>query len=261
MYLYLYAPFLKDKKYAREIALFEGRITDFGISGKIAQLSQFLKFPAAIKEFGLKRLNTLVLVGDDALLEEAVNQFALTSTVLAYIPMTESAFASALSLPFGSAAVDALAARRIEKLDIGRVANRFFFGTLRCEGKGIELHSPTFSIFPTGYTSIEVSNLHKDSQPGTIGKLEVRTTPLESGLFKKKITTPTVLHLESCRLKAPRAISVQCGNSYTFKTPLQIDIVPSAIKMIIGNRSRIPYSSTPTNSKNKNTKNRRNREN
>lgn len=251
MYLYLYAPFLKDKKYSRELALFEGRITDFGISGKIAQLSQFLKFPAAVKEFGLKRLTTLVLVGDDSLLEEAVNQFALTSVVLAYIPMAESIFAPALSLPFGSAAVDALAARRIEKLDIGRAANRFFFGTLRCEGKGIELHSPTFSIFPTGYTTIEISNLHKDNQPAAAGKLEVRATPLENGLFKKKATTPTVLHLESCRLKAPRAIPVQCGISCTFKTPLQIDIIPGAIKMIIGNRSRIPYSNKQTTNKKK----------
>lgn len=237
MYLYLYAPFLRHKKYARNLALLEGRVTDFGITGKIAQLSQFLKFPAAIKEFGMKRLKTLVLIGDDDLLEQAVNQFALSQVVLAYIPLVESKYAAALSLPQGVDAAEALAARRIVKLDVGRVENKFFLGSIRCEGKGLELHSPTFSVFPKGQAVIEVFNLREGSYP-TDKKLDVQITPFKGG-FVKKPDASTVVQVKSCRLKAKKSALVDCGANGTLKTPLQVDIVAGAIRMIVGSKAKL----------------------
>lgn len=235
MYLYLYAPFLKQKKYARDLGLVEGRVTDFGMNGKIAQLSQFLKFPAAVKEFGAKKLTTLVLVGDDALLEEAVQQFALVPVVLGYIPMVESRYGSALGIPAGPEAVQVLAARRMVKCDVGRVENKFFLGTLSCEGKGLELHTPTFSIFPNDHAVLEVVNLGADELP-VDGKLSVRITPSKSGFLNRNPLPPTVVQVSSCRLKALKPMLVSLGAGVTLKTPLQVDIIPEAIRMIVGKR-------------------------
>src|SRR3989338_3403627 len=145
MYLYLYAPFLRAKKYARELALIEGRITDFGIGGKISQLSQFLKFPAAIREFGLKRLKTLVVVGDDALLEEAVSAFACSAVAVGFVPFGESRYAQTLGISSGSKAIDIIAARRIKKCDAAMIGKEYIFGSIECEGAGIEVHTPQFS--------------------------------------------------------------------------------------------------------------------
>lgn len=233
MYLYLYAPFLRQRKYAAALATIEGRVTEFGIGGKIAQLSQFLKFAGAIKEYGIKRLGTLVSVGDDALLEEAVNQCALSNVVLGYIPMGESVYGSALCIPKGAAAVDALAARRIKKLDLGRIENRLFLGVVRTEGTGIELHSPTFSIFPNGHAAIEVANL-KAGSDATDGLLDVTVTPYAGSLFRKKPGAPTTIKVASCRLKAARPLPVHCGAHGILKMPLQIDIVPKAVRMVVG---------------------------
>ncbi|MBI2552026.1 hypothetical protein HYW17_01865 [Candidatus Uhrbacteria bacterium] len=242
MYLYLYAPFLRNKKYARELALIEGRVTDFGISGKISQLSQFLKFPAAVKEFGLKRLKTLVLVGDDALLEEAVNAFAKTSVILGYIPAVKSNYAPELAIPDGLAAVDALAARRIIKLDLGRIGEKYFLGKVCGEGKGLDVHTPTFSIFPKGFTRVEIVNLG-DGENGNDGLLTVRVTPFKRTWWSREPEETTVLKIASCRLKAVRPISVNCGASGVVKTPIQVDIIPEAIRMIGGRRTARRVSS------------------
>jgi hypothetical protein len=238
MYLYLYAPFLRSKKYARELALLEGRVTDFGITGKVAQLSQFLKFPAAIKEFGMKRLKTLVLVGDDDLIDQAVNQFALTDIVLGYIPIEESPYSRSLAIPHGSEAVNAIAARRITKLDVGRVEQKFFLGSITCEGKGIELHSPTFSLFSKAYTKVEVRNLRESEYP-TKQTLEVSITPQEKSFLRTNDQDPTVVEVESCRLKSAKSLPVQCGGHGTMKTPLQVDIIPGAVRMVVGSKVKV----------------------
>ena len=233
MYLYLYAPYLRQKKYAAELALLEGRITDFGINGKIAQLSQFLKFPAAIKEFGEKRITTLVIVGDDDLLESAVNAFVLSNIVLGFIPLGEpSQYAAALAIPHGAHGAPVLAARRINKLDLGRVENKLFLGSLRAQGAGLELHSPTFSIFPKGFSTIEIVNLKNDAD-ATDGALDVIITPFQGGVFKKA-EAPTKIRAVSCRIKAEKPIGVQVGGHGMVKTPLQVDIIPKAIRMVVG---------------------------
>lgn len=236
MYLYVYAPFLRQKQYARELGIVEGQVTDFGIGGKIAQLSQFLKFPAAIKEFGAKRLITLVLVGDDALLEEAVNYLAFSEVALAYIPMTDSIYSQALSIPKGALAVQTLAARRINKLDLGQVEKKFFLGAISVKGQGIELHTPAFSIFPKDNAKFEVVNLGPGAD-ATDGLLDVIVTPL-SGSFRKKIGDSTCFKIKSCRLKSVKPAAANCGALGIIKTPFQIDIVPKAVKMIIGSRMR-----------------------
>ncbi len=236
MYLYLYAPFLKHKKYASKLALLEGRINDFGIQGKIAQLSQFLKFPAAIKEFGLKRLATLVVVGDDQMLEEAAsvaNEFP--GLVVGYIPMAQSIYGDALGIPEGEEAVNVLAARRMQKMDLGRVGERCFLGALKAEGVGIEFHCPTFSVFPKGYTKLEIINLGSASD-AMDGFLEVAITPFQGTMFRKPQTS-TCIRTVSCRLKSPKPVTVTCSGLGTLKLPLQVDIIPKAIRMIVGRRT------------------------
>lgn len=246
MYLYLYAPFLRSRKYSRGLAFFEGRITDFGITGKVAQLSQFLKFPAAVKEFGMRRLTTLVVVGDDALLDEAVNSFALSKVVIGYIPMTESVYGNALSIPHGVEAANTLAARRIVQLDVGRVANRFFLGKLKLEGRNIEVHTPTFSIFPKGHCAVEVYNLREGEDYPTDGKLDIRIIPFEGAFFKKPGAV-TAIRAQSCRLKSARPLLIEGGGAGKLKTPLQVDIVPGAIRIIVGSR----FKSTEARSTNR----------
>lgn len=233
MYLHLYAPYLRGKKYARELALVEGRITDFGISGKISQLSQFLKFPAALREFGMKKIKTLVLVGNDALLEEAVNAFALTPVTLGFVPVGESQYAKALAIPQGASAVDVLAARRIVKLDVGMMSARYFLGSISGEGQGIEVHTPQFSIFPKGRARVEVVNLGTIAE-ATDGLLTIEVTPLSGSLFKTRYGVPSRFYVSSCRLKSARSLKVNAGAIGTLRTPLQVDSIVGAIRMVVG---------------------------
>ena len=265
MYLYLYASFLRSRKYQRVLSEIEGRVTDFGLSGKIIQLSQFLKFSAAVREYGLRKIGTLVVVGDDALLEEAAGLLASSPVevligrqlspvrvisrqgivkssgsvtalpVLGFIPVGErqSRIAHPLGIPEGVAACETLAARRITKLDLGRVNTHFFIHALSVSGRNLELHCPTFSIFPKGLAKIEVINLD-DGADAEDGKLNVRILPIE-GRFRAKLGTPTQTTVISCRLKALKPLLVNGANA-VLKLPLQVDIMPKAFRMIVGRR-------------------------
>lgn len=233
MYLYFYAPHLRARQYQSQLGLIEGRVTDFGIAGKVVQLSQFLKLSAAIREYG-RRATTVVLVGDDELLEEAVTHFANTNVVAGFIPMGKSPLAEALGLPRAAAAADTLAARRIAKLDLASVGGQHFLGSAATSGSRFEIHCPTFSIFPKGVADLRVTNLGVETDPED-GLLNVRLTPIE-GRFRRMPGTPTVFTTPSLRLKSAKPLIMSFGADQRLKLPLQIDSAPKAIRMIVGRR-------------------------
>lgn len=231
MYLYLYSDFLAAPKYAAALAEIEGRLLDFGISGKIIQLTQFLKFPAALKEYGGKKITTLVLVGDDTLLEEAVSYAAGSSLLLGFIPLTASRYGESLALSIGPLAIETLAARRLATLDCAQVGTFSFFGTLRLEGEQLEFHCPTFSVWTQGYATIEVINCGAGGNPAD-GLLTVKITPQKNRVFGKPVPSSTLL-VATCRIKSSATYKLR-GGSLNLKLPLQIDSIPKAIKMIVG---------------------------
>ena len=75
----------------------------------------------------------------------------------------------------------------------------------------------------------------KNGVDATDGALDVIIAPFQGGMFKKP-AEPTKFRAVSCRIKSAKPISVQVGGHGIVKTPLQVDIVPKAIRMIVGRK-------------------------
>ncbi len=132
MYFYLYDSFLQDKKYERTVALIEARVADLGIKGRAMKLSVLQQLEESIHEAVDRGARTVVAVGNDKTINEAVSVVAnYTNVTLGIIPVGESnEIAKILGIPLETAACDVISNRLIDIMDIGRVNGRFFFGKI-----------------------------------------------------------------------------------------------------------------------------------
>ena len=64
-YYYVYDEFVQDPKFERDLAQIETRLTDLGISGKIARLALFRDPTELIRDEVRKGAKTIVAVGND----------------------------------------------------------------------------------------------------------------------------------------------------------------------------------------------------
>ena len=145
MYQYIYDNFLSEKRYAKQLAELENRLTDLGIHGRIDRMHPLKSLRESVED-GIKRgVRTIVAVGSDETFKKLLDIVPGKDVVMGYVPMvTPSAFADMLGIPFGLAACDILSARLTDTLDIGRVNGQYFLTavsfpardlTLECEGR------------------------------------------------------------------------------------------------------------------------------
>ncbi len=65
MYLYIYDEDVQDKRFEREMAALENRLTDLGISGKVIRMALFRHAAENIRDEARRGATTVVVVGKD----------------------------------------------------------------------------------------------------------------------------------------------------------------------------------------------------
>jgi len=132
MYYYIYDSFLAERKYRRRIAAIENSLTDLGIAGERERVTP-IRLVQDLVKIGIEReMSTIVLVGNDYTFTKALNAAAVLGldpeqVVFGIIPFGEpNHIARMLGLTGDIEAAKNLAARKIDKLDIGQVSKRFF---------------------------------------------------------------------------------------------------------------------------------------
>jgi hypothetical protein len=153
MHIYIYDSFLSNKKYESIIAKIETRITDLGLNGKIIRLGPLQSLGDSVANEMKKGAKTIVAVGDNALFHGCLNSIMKYSAQgglrdpipLGFVPINQkgASIASRLGVPIGVDACNTLSARRVEKLDVGKINNYYFL---------------TEAIIPTLGTSINVDD-------------------------------------------------------------------------------------------------------
>lgn len=177
MYSYFYDAFLQDRKYERDIALLETRLTDLGIMGKITRLALFRDGVEVIRDEIADGADTIVAVGDDNTLRRAIEAVGDTRTVLGYLPLSnKSVFAELLGIPTGVAACDILSARLVQDIDVGEINSRRFLHALEVDAADAVIScEDLFTVTVPGKASISVRNLAFPDDAGvtdpTDGKL------------------------------------------------------------------------------------------
>lgn len=240
MYFYVYDEFVQDRRYERELALIETRLTDLGIAGKIARLALFRNAEELIRDEVRRGVTTVVAVGNDTTLRKVIDAVNDAGVVIAIIPLgANNHIAEILGVPQGVAACDVLSARLVDALDAGSVNGMRFLHTVTadniqpmvtCEGK--------FRMTPVRPSGLEIRNLAHSDELGTAnptdGRLElVLRTPRRTWLVKTKDEL-TRLPFVHTMLKSPQPMTLTVDGEEVRGMEFDIKVLPKQIRMVTG---------------------------
>lgn len=139
MHLYLYDAFLYTKNYSKVIDKIENRLTDLGIKGTSLIIDTQERMPFLIENEVKKGANTLVVVGNDSTLTNAIrivsqinpNILSLHKTIFALIPIDKNKVkvGDSLGIEVGEKACETLVQRRVLNFDVCSINNKEDFLT------------------------------------------------------------------------------------------------------------------------------------
>lgn len=244
MYLYLYDSFLNNKKYGNLIAKIETRLTDLGVGGKIFRLSPLRNTNELLNDEVKNGVKTVIVVGNDKSFTEVINVAAKLDVTLGIIPVGSSnTIAKMLGVNSPDEACNIIAARIIEKMDLGKANGVYFLSsisvtpgqvTIECENK--------FRLKPQSQDQVIICNL-KPAYAGSYqeghfnprdGMLEVLVQPAGKGIFKKHAGQPSVVPFKEIAIRSRESIPVVTDGKKVLKTPVQVKIIPKKLKVIVG---------------------------
>jgi diacylglycerol kinase family enzyme len=236
----VYDESVQGQRFERELALIETRLTDLGISGKIARLALFRDAEELIRDEVRRGTKTVVAVGNDQTLRKVMDAVADPAIVIAIIPLGPgNNIADILGIPQGVAACDVLSARLVEELDLGSVNGMRFLHMVTATGVApVCTCEGSFSITPVCKSTIEIRNLVQSDDLGaadpTDGKLEfVMRTPRRSWLIKT-VDALTKLPFTHLQLKSADTMSLLVDGEQLQGTEFDIKILPKQIRIVTG---------------------------
>ncbi len=263
MYYYLYDSFLNDNKYQKTLHRIENRTVDLGINGKIGRASMLISPEKLIREEIKKGAKTIVAVGNDKTIDKIISVAAEEKITVGIIPIgKKNGIAKTLGIPEGSLACDALSQRRIKKIDLMKVNDRYCLSNLTMKAQDVKIIcDDKYEIsLPAKNGRVYIYNLTSKKEmkksfeltqdldnyfnpdDGTLD-LVVESTrqSLIKNLFKiigkdysGKISDISIIPLKKIKIKDKNLTPAICDNSTIIKTPLEIEIIPKALNIIVG---------------------------
>lgn len=241
MYYYIYDSFLNEKKYFHALAKIETRLTDLGINGKINRLS-FLKNLNQILSEEVKRgVKTIVIVGNDKTIGQAINLMVDLNVVIGIIPIGQPLnLPKILGIPEEERACDVLSARIVKNFDLGKINNYYFISSVEMVGQNISLECDNnyFINLMEKNNYINISNLNSIdgliTQPND-GQLDLFIKNKKKLFFGKNKTDLTRLSSREIKITSKKSLPIiLIDEGRIIKTPAEIKIIPQKIKIIVG---------------------------
>lgn len=254
MHIYIYDSFVNQKKYDNTIGRIETRITDLGLNGKIIRLGVMSSIYDSIENEILKGAKTIIAVGNNSLLNQVINSIARLfsmgginkSVPVGFIPIgnKNNDIATYLGIDINEQACNTISARRVQKLDLGRINDHYFLtqATITTEGTTVEIDK-NYSIEIMEKGEVGVVNLPlnldlpetiKSTAKDGILELYIKTKhtkkflPISSGK-----TNQSVFSFKKLRIMNPKN-PVIIDNSIKVPTPVEVTIAKEKINLIVG---------------------------
>ncbi len=255
MYFYIYDSFLTEKKYERELAVIETRLTDLGISGKIGRLTPFTNAKGLIRDELRRGVQTIVVVGNDETVSKVIGGLGDEKITLGLIPVGAPTFiAESLGIPYGEEACEVLSRRVTQKVDLGKVNGNYFLSDVRITQGKVTIESEgKFRIKSlVQECEILVSNLRNPQmaeseyavaqQPGDPqdGLLDALIVPKATGIFSRfaAVGHPSVIPFKRLNIVSEEPISIVADGRRFTHNAVEIEIVPDKLRVITG-RERV----------------------
>ncbi len=239
MYCYVYDEVLQDRKFERELAAIETRLTDLGIAGKIARLALFREPIDVIRDEIRGGVTTVVAVGNDSTLRRVLDAVNDTKTVVALLPVgPQGVMADLLGMPNGVAACDVLSARIVEDLDVGEVNGKRFVQSVTMSGTDfVVYHGKQYTLTPQRKANIEVRNLAQPDDAGVQSPIDGRLSLIlrlpKFSLFGHKADIGIVPFSE-VRIVCENAITALVDGDKLNGKDFVFRVIPRALRLVTG---------------------------
>ena len=257
MYFYFYDNFTSEKKYENILNKVENRLIELGINGRIEKLTVLKNMKELIAD-GIKNgAHTVVAVGDDKTLVKTINILANYKDVLVgFIPLKEkSVFKDMIGIGDVVEACDIVSKRLAKVIDLGRANQNFFIGSveipeahnvkIECDSKyRVSSTNPEFSLSIKNIGNLFHGDDFKeyDSRDGL---LDVVITPPNYRGLKRMMKTKsneqeTIFRAKKMRITSENeSVPVILDEEITLKTPINIEVKPKKIRLIVGRNRKI----------------------
>jgi hypothetical protein len=251
MHIYIYDSYVSQKKHDKELTKIEIRITDLDLSGKIIRLGTINTLYATIENEVMKGAKTIIVIGDNNILNQAINAIAKLkiqdkypdNIPLGFIPLGKknNNISKILGIEDSLAACDVLSARRIKKLDLGLANAQHFLteATISTEDTNIKIDS-NYSIEIIKNGEIKIINIPTSNDlPENIipsasdGVLELFIKTRSSKFINNNISNESLFSFKRLNIINPKK-AVLIDDSVSIPTPVNISIAKEKIDMIVG---------------------------
>ncbi|MGE5297552.1 MAG: diacylglycerol/lipid kinase family protein [Acidobacteriaceae bacterium] len=273
MYFYIVDPTkLNQKNFERVQNQLYSCLSEHRITGEVTRVTTLRTIPQLVEIAFSRGVKTLVAVGTDETLQEVINSVKDRPITLGYIPVMETELSRIFGLTDIESSAKTIASRRVQQLDLGLVNNNWFFTNLSfgepaAEQNGFfsilknSINLPVFEVkfsvdgkFSGMVEAVAgmVVNARDNSSDSTKlanptdGILDILLLPnmssyklwqyrkdLASGCFEK-IPGCSLMHLKKMEISSPEGLPLKTGGKVITKTPAIIEILPKALKMIVG---------------------------
>lgn len=249
-------------------------LSDYRISGETVRVSSLRTIPQLVEVAFAHSAKTIIAVGNDETLNDVINAVKGREVIIGFIPLQDCEMGLMLGLRSIESACKTLALRRIALLDLGGVNNNYFlnrisFG-LSADGQLANFfnfsalrkifNTPSFEVKFSANNSFSgklsviaglILNSRYHESPSALanptdGVLDIlllpklsRTTILKyrkdiaKGQFEN-IPQASLLHVNKMEITAPEGMPLRVGNKVLAKTPATIEVLPRALKIIVG---------------------------
>jgi len=251
-FAYIYDDFVSQRRYERDLARMETELATRGISGYVARLAMFRQSREIVSNLARGGVKNVVLVGNDATLAQAISFLPDLDVTVGYIPLgPPTVFANLLGIPVGIAAVETLAGRLVEVLDVGKCDQQYFFTEMVIPSTTAQLEvEGAYRVHPIENGAIAIRNTGIQVENGKVcanpkdGLLEavIQTAPGEKkkkNFWAKKGLSETQIKFRNGRILSDKPIEVFLDGRPVRGQVFEISIVPKKLHMIMGRNRKI----------------------
>lgn len=262
---------LSQRQYERVQHELYSSLSAFKVSGEVVRITGVRTMSQLVETAISRSATTVIAVGTDETFDELVNASIDKDVVLGFIPIMDCELGNILGISDIEHGAKTIAGRRIAELDLGSVNDSYFttklsFGLMKQEqglfGSIKSLFDlPTYEIKFSAVGKFEASaqavggmiingrdngstkvNLGNPAD----GMLDILLLPKLTNLqilkyrsqilsgFYENITGSSLVHANKLEIINPAGLPLRAGNKIIAKTPATIEVMPKAIKVIVG---------------------------
>jgi len=217
----------------------EIRLTDLGLNGKIIRLGGIKNIKGTIQNEIRLGAKTIVAVGNNqtvnkiigAIIDNDIYSDFQKKTLLGIVPIgNDNSIASSFGIKNEEEACNILLARRIEKIDLGLIGDRYFLNETTIEGLGTIIDLGDYSLEVAEKGTVRIINLLSDKEN------LINSNPHDGLLdiiIKTKKKDQTILKLNKF-IVTNATEQLLIDGVIEVKTPAEVSVDRDKVSVIVG---------------------------